>query len=134
MRFEQTTFPTSIKKTHMAKRRKKISNQLIASTFAKKGCNVSATCIALGIDRSTFYDWRNNDPKLNKMLNDESESIIDYTESKLLEKIQEGDLTAIIFMLKTRGKNRGYIERVENNISVTPFENLMMSLPDDDDD
>lgn len=116
----------------MAKRRKRISNTQIASTFAKKGCNVSATCTALGIDRSTFYEWRKNDQKLDAMLNDESESIIDFTESKLIEKINDGDLTAIIFMLKTRGKNRGYIERIENNISVTPFEDLMMSLPDDD--
>lgn len=116
----------------MATRRKKIRNKQIATTFAKKGCNVSATCIALGIDRATFYKWRKEDPKLDAMLNDESESIIDFTESKLIEKIGEGDLTAIIFMLKTRGKNRGYIERVENNISVTPFEDLMMSLPDDD--
>ncbi len=116
----------------MATRRKKISNKQIASTFAKKGCNVSETCAALGIDRATFYKWRKDDAKLDAMLNDESESVIDYTESKLLEKIQDGDLTAIIFMLKTRGKNRGYIERVENNISVTPFEDLMMSLPDDD--
>lgn len=116
----------------MAKRRKRISNTQIASTFAKKGCNVSATCTALGIDRSTFYEWRKNDAKLDAMLNDESESLIDFTESKLIEKINDGDLTAIIFMLKTRGKNRGYIERVENNISVTPFEDLMMSLPDDD--
>lgn len=116
----------------MATRRKKISNKQIASTFAKKGCNVSATCTALGIDRATFYKWRKEDSELDAMLNDESESLIDFTESKLVEKIGEGDLTAIIFMLKTRGKNRGYIERVENNISVTPFEDLMKSLPDDD--
>lgn len=117
----------------MATRRKKISNKQIVTTFAKKGCNVSATCTALGIDRATFYKWKNDDSELNAMLNDESESIIDFTESKLIEKINDGDLTAIIFMLKTRGKSRGYIERVENNISVTPFEDLMMSLPDDDD-
>lgn len=116
----------------MATRRKKISNKKIASIFAKKGCNVSATCEALDINRSTFYEWRKEDPELDAMLNDESESLIDLTESKLIEKINYGDLTAIIFMLKTRGKNRGYIERVENNISVTPFEDLMMSLPDDE--
>lgn len=113
-------------------RRKRIDNQTIVVTFAKKGCNVSATCSALNINRSTFYEWRNKDPKLDLMLSDESESIIDFTESKLIEKIQEGDITAIIFMLKTRGKSRGYVERIENNVSVTPFEDLMRSLPDDD--
>lgn len=113
-------------------KRNKISNKLIRDTFAKKGCNITATCAALDIDRATFYAWRKKDPKLDAMLSDESESIIDFTESKLLEKIQEGDLTAIIFMLKTRGKNRGYVERIENNVSLTPFEDLMMSIPDDE--
>ena len=115
----------------MAKR-KNISNKKISLVYEKKGCNISSTCNALGIDRTTFYKWRDADSQLDEKLKEIEESIIDLTESKLIEKINDGDLTAIIFMLKTRGKHRGYIERVENNISVTPFEDLMKSLPDVD--
>ena len=93
----------------MAKRNK-ISNKKIVDTYEKKGCNISATATALGIDRKTFSRWRQSSKTLDEMLTEAEESILDFTESKLIEKINDGDLTAIIFMLKTKGKKRGYIE------------------------
>lgn len=43
----------------------------------------------------------------------ESESMVDVAEGKLIENIKSNDNTAIIFYLKTKGKHRGYIERSE---------------------
>ena len=43
----------------------------------------------------------------------ERESLLDLAESNLIKNIQEQDNTAIIFYLKTQGKNRGYVERQE---------------------
>lgn len=110
---------------------KNITNEMVVSTYAKKAANVSATCTALGITRMTFYNWRKNREGLDEALSDVEESLLDFTESKLLEQIQEGNLTAIIFHLKTKGKNRGYVERTENELSINPFEDLMKSIPDE---
>lgn len=107
-----------------------ISNDAIVTAYTKKGCNVSATCSALGISRQTFYVRKNSDPSLRERLEEAEESIIDFAESKLVEKIGEGDLTATIFFLKTKGKKRGYVEKYENDVSVNAFEKLMQELPD----
>ena len=41
------------------------------------------------------------------------EQIVDLAESKLVDAINNGNLTAIMFYLKTKGKHRGYSERHE---------------------
>lgn len=112
---------------------KRPSNSKIAQIYQKKAGNVSVTCEALGISRTQFYTWKNKFPKLKEMLDDVDEALLDFTESKLTEKINDGDLTAIIFFLKTKGKKRGYVESVENNVTVNPFEALLKSLPDEED-
>ena len=94
-------------------RKKRPTNKEIAEVYEKKGANKSATCVALGICRHTLDNWRQKSDKLNEMMSEIEEKLIDYSESKLLEKISAGDLTAIIFHLKTKGKKRGYVEGVE---------------------
>lgn len=97
----------------MTARKRRITNKELVATYEKKAANISATCAALGIDRGTFYNRRRANQELNKMLEAVEEGLIDFAESKLLQAINEENLTAIIFYLKTKGKNRGYIERQE---------------------
>jgi hypothetical protein len=104
---------------------KRKNKKILAETFQKKGCNISATCLALGISRPTFYRWLEEDKKLREKVEEVEEALIDNVESKLLKKITDEDMTAIIFYLKTKGKNRGYVERVEQEVSVSPFLDLM---------
>lgn len=105
----------------------------IVTAYEKKGGNMAATAAALGITRQALYNWRKEDKKLSAALDDVDEGILDYTESKLIEKVNEGNLTAIIFLLKTKGKKRGYVEQVDNRFVENPFEKLMKELPDEED-
>lgn len=54
----------------------------------------------------------------HKVLQDLQVEILDQTldvaESKLITAITEGELKAVFFYLKTKGKHRGYTERVES--------------------
>ena len=114
----------------MDTKKKKVSNDDIVHTYEKKGANISATCIALGIDRKTFYNRRKASEELNDRLSSVEESLIDFAESKLMKAITDDNLTATIFYLKTKGRNRGYVEKVEQEVTVNPFEELMKSLPE----
>lgn len=62
---------------------------------------------------STVTNYVKANKRLQRVVEECEESRIDLAEGKLAEKIGEGDLTAIIFFLKTKGKNRGYTERQE---------------------
>lgn len=115
----------------MAKVRRTELNK-IAAAYEKKGGNMAATAAALGVTRQSLYKWRKENEELAKMLDDIDEGILDFTESKLVEKVNEGNLTAIIFLLKTKGKKRGYVEQVDNRLVENPFEKLMKELPDDE--
>jgi len=76
-------------------------------------CEVSLTTVAV----STAYEWRKADPEFDKAVKEavkqSHENGLDLAESQLIKKINQGETTPIIFYLKTKGRNRGYIERSE---------------------
>ena len=74
---------------------------------------VTDACNKVGISRSTFYLWKETDPQFAAAVKDAEEQAIDFVEGKLFKLIENEDVTSTIFFLKTRGKNRGYIERQE---------------------
>jgi len=74
---------------------------------------VTSACKKVGIGRSTFYDWMRSDEEFAKQVQDIGEIAIDFAESQLHKQIKGGNTSATIFYLKTKGKNRGYVERQE---------------------
>lgn len=74
---------------------------------------VSSACKEVGCARSTFYKYYNEDKEFKQKVDDIENYTLDFVESKLHEKIKDGDTTSIIFYCKTKGKKRGYVERQE---------------------
>ncbi len=110
---------------------KNIPIETIAKVYEKKGCNITSTCAALGISRKTFYEWREKKKKLAEVLDEVDESILDFAESKLVEHINNNDLQALIFFLRTKGKKRGYVEKTESDVNINAFEKLMQDVEDE---
>lgn len=75
--------------------------------------NISGSTDQVGINRNTHYNWMKDDPQYAQDIKDCLERSIDFAEASLMKNIQDGNTTATIFYLKTKGKNRGYIERQE---------------------
>lgn len=90
---------------------KKPRTKMILDALTRTGGNVSATAQVLGVTRRSVYMWMAKDPKLREAQEDAKESLIDMAENKLFQAVKNGDMTAIIFTLKTIGKERGYMER-----------------------
>ena len=67
----------------------------------------------LGCDRTYVYRLIEKFPTAKEALENEREGNKDFAEGKLIQQIDAGNITAIIFYLKTQAKDRGYIERQE---------------------
>ena len=77
---------------------------------------VTTACKTVGIDRGTHYNWMNDDEEYKKSVLDIENIALDFAESQLHKQIQNGEVSATIFFLKTKGKKRGYIEKQELQI------------------
>lgn len=79
---------------------------------------IKYACEQVSISRRTFYNWLESDAEFKQAVEDISEEAIDFAENALKKKIREGDTTATIFYLKTKGKKRGYVERTEVDATI----------------
>lgn len=93
--------------------------------------NVSAACEAVGISRGIVYKWKEIDKDFAEKWKEVEENFYDKLETVMFTKaLTEQDNTMLIWLSKTKMKHRGYVEKVEQEVSVNPFEELMKSLPD----
>ena len=74
---------------------------------------VTSACKTVGIGRTTHYLWMDSDPEYKAAVQELSDVALDFAESQLHKQIKDGNSTATIFFLKTKGKKRGYVERQE---------------------
>jgi Mn-dependent DtxR family transcriptional regulator len=92
--------------------------------------NITLIAKRLNVYRSTVYD---NIKKfdLSDMIESEREKIVDLAESKLIENIKAGKEVSIIFLLKTLGKSRGYVEKQELEVQ-DPIREKVMKMTDEE--
>lgn len=89
------------------------TNKQIIDALNKSGGIVAGAAKMLGMNRSALSRRIGKSPELKAAYEDVQESTLDLVESKLLGEIQGGNITAMIFYLKCKGKKRGFVERYE---------------------
>jgi hypothetical protein len=78
---------------------------------------VTSAAKTVGVGRTTHYLWMQEDKEYKAAVDELSDVAIDFAESQLHKQIKDGNSTATIFFLKTKGKKRGYVERQEVDVS-----------------
>ena len=74
---------------------------------------VSDACKKANVHRSSHYRWLKDDPDYKAAVDAIEDLTLDFAETALHKQIKSGNVVATIFLLKTRGKKRGYIEKTE---------------------
>tara|TARA_R110002167_G_scaffold242818_2_gene448399 strand:+ start:1632 stop:2051 length:420 start_codon:yes stop_codon:yes gene_type:complete len=82
---------------------------------------VTTACKIADLHRSTYYEYYNGDLEFKIACDDINNVVLDFAESQLHKQIKDGNPSSTIFYLKTKGKNRGYFEKI---ISENKNENI----------
>jgi hypothetical protein len=92
-----------------------ISKEAFIIAYKENFGNITIACESAGVGRGQYKSWCDKDPEFRQRLAEiePEEIMLDFGEHKLMERIAKGDTLATMFLLKTKGKRRGYIERQE---------------------
>ena len=96
----------------MAKKERYTVEQVCEAIRSQKGL-LSMAANRLGCSYMTVWNYSQKYPEVKQAIEESKESMLDLAEGKLFQEINAGNMTAIIFFLKTKGKARGYSERQE---------------------
>lgn len=96
---------------------------------------VTPACKMCEIAPKTHYVWMKEDEDYKSAVEMIGESCLDFAESKLYELVNSGDTAATIFLLKTKGKKRGYVEKqlidhTTNGEAIQNFTVTVVNKPD----
>ena len=92
-----------------------ISKEAFIIAYKENFGNITIACESAGVGRGQYKAWCEKDPEFRQRLAEiePEEIMLDFGEHKLMERVAKGDTLATMFLLKTKGKRRGYIERQE---------------------
>jgi len=96
----------------MARRQRFTTDQVAAALRACGGFRSHAAA-NLGCSPSTITNCINRSARLQQIDKEIVEAAIDTAEDQLLKLVRRGNVAAVIFLLKTKAKHRGYVERQE---------------------
>lgn len=96
---------------------KSVRKKKLLTALRKHHGLVTIACEEAGVSCPVYYTYMREDPEFNKAVTEINDRTLDYAESALLRNIQDGKETSLIFFLKCKGKERGYVEKSELDLN-----------------
>ena len=128
-RMKKPNKPQQKRKHKKKTRRYNTANQKKANFLIhliRNNFHLAKTCLQTDTKRLNYYQWLRDDPEFVKKIEQMREMEVDLFEDAFRELVEERNVKAVIFGLKTRGKNRGYVEKQE--IEHTGIEGINISF------
>ena len=101
----------------MMSRPQRYTAEMVADAIRAAGGLVTVAADRLGCTPRTVRLYIERYPTVKEAWEDASDRILDFGESKLIEQVKKGEGWAVCFLLKTKGRKRGYVERYEHEHS-----------------
>lgn len=95
----------------------KVRQHLFLHALAVGNYNETKACRKVNINRDTLNRWKNEDPDFTRLVSEMQIAKGDFFEEGLAQKVDEGDVSCILFANRTYNRNRGYTEGREININ-----------------
>lgn len=111
-------------------------DQIADALRSTYGCVVAAARLLGVTARALYYRFEQN-PDLKDVVHEAKEYLCDHAQLKLAELISQGNTAAVIFTLKTLGRERGFDENPQApppanvNVSIELQQALAMMMQDD---
>jgi hypothetical protein len=101
----------------MARPEKLTVKQVIEALKETKGL-VYLAAKKLGVDPDTVSNYAKRYPTVKATLVSARGEVVDLAEAKLYQATLGGEQWAVLFTLRTQGKERGYVERVQQEVAA----------------
>lgn len=103
---------------------KRARQHLFIYAWTSCGFNPTEACRILCMDRQTFEGWYKNDPEFHQLFDEMNQVKKDFFEAPLVRKVDEGNISAILFANRTYNADRGYGNKVQVEHSGTVQHNV----------
>ena len=102
----------------MNQRNKEITKEMYLEKLTELDGNNRAAQQALGLGYHIYYNWRKTDPEFDKAVKEAMQKQVEFVESQFYKKLKEGNVSCMIFFLKTHGWTERREVKVEGGGSI----------------
>ena len=91
----------------------KLSKRKVKEAIKGSKGIITAVANRCGVTRKQIYKYRDKYPDIREALQEERERLVDMAEKGLIINLDKQQPWAIGLVLKTLGRNRGYVEKLD---------------------
>lgn len=102
--------------------KKRYTKEQVSTALTDANGFVTIAAKNLRCQTCTVNEYIKRFPELKAVLDDARAATLDVAESQLMKLIEQGNVTAIIFFLKTQGRTRGYQEKIIQETTNIDFD------------